>query len=243
MGADARFVRLWASLRRNAGPLFLALGFTVWFVFAAWPPHYTTFTTTSMLERLAILATGVVYHGAQAVLGISILLAPVVFGALATLLSLLWYLWRSRRWPTLIPVVVLLAANWLVFGAFGYVRSPHVGERIENTTCPLFILDADTMFRMVRYPVDVMAEVGERQFILVSHDGGNSWQQVVTAYRLGVLPTDLPCDFFIVRQGEEGVTIAIERRASATMNKLELYESLDRGRTWHAISAEGTGDS
>ena len=125
-----------------------------------------------------------------------------------------------------------LGANLLFVGALGFVSSGRIGEPLEDC---LYNVDADTVIRITRYPVYVGADYNEQQFFLVSHDTGESWEQVTQAYASAPLYTG--CGN-VERPEEAHLVLNVERKIGERTNEIITYESLDRGETWRETGIE-----
>jgi hypothetical protein len=194
-------------------------------------PDYETFADIHQIERGLRLILGGLFLLVEPLLSSASLLAlVVVFGVVAGVLAGVYRLFRQRRWPTLIPVVILLAGNMLFIGTLSFLSAGRVGEPIEDCE---FFFDAETVLRVIRYPVEANLEYGEQQFFLISYDGGQAWRQLYHGY--AVEPVLRGCDN-IQRSGEDGLQIRYESKVSPIQNELIVYESVDGGRSWQQVT-------
>jgi hypothetical protein len=226
-------------VKRYGWAALLAAGICVWFYLASLPPHYSRFTTTRSLEDAGLLAFGAIFTLAQILIDMSPLLLVVVFAALMAFFVVIARLARQRRWPTLLPIAVLLLVNWLIFGAFGFVRQPKVADPIESCE---FYVDPRTSVRMIRYPIDVGAEIGEQQFFLVTTNNGDDWEQIAETYVLGLYPTDMPCSDNIERTDEDRLILQFGRKSGPNQNRTITYVSDDLGRSWQRVESDTDDD-
>jgi hypothetical protein len=204
----------------------VAVVVTALFALVNMTPHHETFLTVHHLKRAMTLVFGGFYFGAQWLIALSPFLLIVVFGVTFALWMGISTLWKQRRWPSLVMVMIALVVNWIFIGAPGIVLSPYIPGEMEECE---YLFDANARFRIRRFPVDVGLEYAEQTFYLVSHDGGESWRQLYGAY--AAIPSLYGCDN-IRRNGQDGILIYMERRIARDTNDLLVLESVDRGFTW-----------
>lgn len=218
-------LRRW--LVRYGWAIIIAVGFAGLVLMANASPQETMFIWQDRFQKFLILSLGGVY---LLVRSLSPLLAAVITVCYVFfLLTVLSYLVKSRRIPTIIPLVILLLVNCVIFSAPGLVLSPSVGDRVLD--CEMFVTP-QMGIQVIRYPVDVRLDYAEQQFFLVTHDGGQSWQQFADAFIYD--PTMEDCQHIESFNNNTGI-IRIERGGEPGEREVTRYMTSDGGHTWMVI--------
>lgn len=207
-------------------PLFvIALVLTGLIALAAVTPQESIYPQQHMAAKALVLSLGGVFLVAEWFVDLSPLLLVVVLMVLFGLLVGLRRLVIQRRWPTLIPVAVLVLASFVFLGAPGFLARGNLNERVAD--CEQF-LTPDRGIRIVRYPIARGLDTYEQQFFLITHDGGKSWSQFLQTYARA--PLNQACDNLDF-DGADGV-IQLDsfdgKRYTYT-----YYDTTDGGLTWH----------
>lgn len=145
-------------------------------------------------------------------------------------ITLVWHLIRRRRWPTLLPVLLLFGVNCLVFSAPGLIFSRSVGDAVQD--CELFVTP-QTGLRVVRYPVDVRLDYAEQQFFLITHDGGQNWSQFAQTFVY--YPNFLGCMHFDFEADGRKGNVYIEQSDRVGVSDTLIYHTEDGGLTWQIM--------
>ena len=195
-------------------------------------PHYRSFSTQYQLNLWLMLILGLIHVVAKAGLNISLLIFPVVWLFFTGFIILLRVLWKQRRIPTLIPIGILLVANFIFF-AFMFLLGGRVWEPIDDCVYPI---TANNHIRVIYYPLERGVEFGEQQFFLMSYNGGLTWTQVFTTY---AIEPSLGCYESLQPQGNGELILQFERQYQNTlMNELITYRTQDAGVTWQRIEEQ-----
>lgn len=200
-----------------------ALILAVMFLIANSTPLESWYTFQKMLEKVLIVLLGIIYTGAA--------ILPYVLGAAVVavagflLVYLLQVLVWNRRWPTLIPLLIVLGVNCIVFSAPGLLFSPNVGSPLSD--CELYF-DSQNGVKVIRYPMDIRTDYGEQSFFMVTHDGGATWQQLAQAFAYD--PAMLGCQN--IEERDDMITLIIEQSDVPGELSFIEYMSEDGGETW-----------
>jgi len=157
------------ELRRQWWVILVCVVVALIFLFANGTPHHQLFVLQDMADKVLILVFGGVYGGMPALPNRVVLVVLLVITV--AFLNIAWWLIRERRWPTLIPFVLLVVINCLIFSAPGLIFSASIGERTQD--CETFITP-QLGLRAIRYPIDIRLDYAEQQFFLITYNGGET---------------------------------------------------------------------
>lgn len=210
--------------------LVISTVFFIAYLFAKSMPRENLFLAQESTKRILKLTLGIIYllvDGLPLIVA-AILVAACVFFALWSVRSLV----KQKRWPTLIPVLLLLASNFLFVGAPSLVLSRSVEER--DIRCELFFSDQNGL-RVIRYPLDIQRNYAEQQFFMMTFDGGKSWGQFANTFVYE--PLIQRCEA-IEFSDELNGTLIVEHSLDLNTTEYLTYQTTDGGQNWEIVARE-----